>query len=1124
MPATSPNFAFLSDAEPQLYKLATDAERFFAQDPDVSLVRLRQLGEVLALRVAQLCGLEHDERGAQIDLLRKLEDRSFLDRQVSQLLHTLRRTGNQANHQLIGDHRAALSHLQIAYKLAIWYDRAFGGNQRRYGPFEPPPGPRELAQAGEQEHAEALAAELDALRQEAAASRNKAEAAEARAREALVAQESAEVRARREAEDHAAALALASETEAENLRLRDEIARLKALTGALGASPVNAARLRAATAKLELSEAETRALIDEQLRAAGWEVDSRRLRHAAGARPEPGHDRAIAEWPTDDGRADYVLFRGLTPLAVVEAKRQNKAVAAYLGQSARYSRALRMAGLDAPGGPWDGHRVPFLFSTNGRPFLRQVLDQSGVWFRDARRVENPPRALEGWHSPAGLQALLDQNTAQANAALHAEPFDTLAFLRDYQRDAIVAVEAAIASGRREILLAMATGTGKTKTSIALVYRLIKHDRFQRVLFLVDRSALGEQTRFALEETALEALQPFPKIYDMQGLDVVEPASDTRLHLATVQSMVRRLDSARPPNVDQYDAIVVDECHRGYLLDRELGDRDVSFRDESEYVSAYRRVLDRFDAVKIGLTATPALHTVQIFGPPVFRYTYREAVVDGHLVDHDLPIPLVTRLASEGIHWPAGSAVPRLDRRTNKTDLAQLKDKVDIEVDGFNRSVVTEPFNRAVAGKLASHIDPGSAEKTLVFCVDDHHAELFVRVFREELEKRYGELPHDTVEKITGNMERPLNAILRYKNEPAPNIAVTVDLLTTGIDVPRIANLVFLRRVRSRILYEQMLGRATRPCPEIGKTRFRIFDAVDLYASIQAFSDMKPVAVTPSVSLTQVADEFILATAPEDQAARRDELLGRLHRRRFALGDKARAAVEELIGEPLLAALARVQQMDHAQLTDWLTHHRPLLSLLDRPGLGPSYILVSEHADQVMEGQGWKSYVPTQDYLAGFATFIQENRHLLPALNAVVTRPAELTRAELRELRLKLDEAGYSEASLRSAWSNARNVDIAASILGFIRQAALGDPLVPYEERVDHALRRVLARAAWTTPQRRWLDLLARQIKVEILVDRPAFERGVLREQGGWSRADRVLDGRLEEVLGQLHGEIWKEAG
>lgn len=180
-----------------------------------------------------------------------------------------------------------------------------------------------------------------------------------------------------------------------------------------------------------------------------------------------------------------------------------------------------------------------------------------------------------------------------------------------------------------MLVAMATGTGKTKLAIALLYRLLNAKRFARVCFVVDRNALGQQTGGEFASTKVVGTKTFADIFDLKEIKEVTPEPETKVHICTIQGLVQRVlyanEPADVPPIDQYDLIVIDECHRGYLLDRELSDAELSFRGQEDYISKYRRVLEHFDAVKVGLTATPALHTVQIFGDPVFTYSYREAV-------------------------------------------------------------------------------------------------------------------------------------------------------------------------------------------------------------------------------------------------------------------------------------------------------------------------------------------------------------------------------------------------------------------------------------------------------------------------------------------------------------------
>src|SRR5690606_17949945 len=151
---------------------------------------------------------------------------------------------------------------------------------------------------------------------------------------------------------------------------------------------------------------------------------------------------------------------------------------------------------------------------------------------------------------------------------------------------------------------------------------------------------------AFKDTRMESLQTFADTFGILEIDEKDPEGHTRDQIATVQGMVRRVlmapeDAIKPP-VDEYDCIVVDECHRGYLMDREMSDEELGFRDQSDYISKYRRVIEYFDAIKIGLTATPALHPTEIFRPPCYSYSYRDAVIDGFLVDHEPPYQIETQ--------------------------------------------------------------------------------------------------------------------------------------------------------------------------------------------------------------------------------------------------------------------------------------------------------------------------------------------------------------------------------------------------------------------------------------------------------------------------------------------------
>lgn len=1118
----SVNFGFLAVHDPKLAKLGELAERYFQDDPSTCLVKLRQFAETLAKVIAARQGVYQD-RDTFDETLRRLSYGNIIPIQVAKIFHALRKIGNVAVHEVKGDHANGLTGLRFARELGVWFHRTYGDPKFNPGSFVPPQPPVDAASS--------LRKELEELRGKLLASENAAATARREAEEHARKRESVEHRLKRESEERTALEALAQETEAEKKALSQKLAELQAQAAAAPRALTQelVERGEEAAARIDLDEAETRALIDRQLQDRGWEADTKNLRHSAGIRPARGRNLAIAEWPTANGPADYALFVGQALMGVVEAKRRRKNVSAAIDQAERYSVGLPSSEEStATGGPWGEHRVPFVFASNGRPYLRQVETESGVWFRDTRRGANHRRALVDWPTPEGLAGLLEVDQDAANASLQSQPFDFGFPLRPYQINAIQAVEQALAADQRSMLVAMATGTGKTKLAIALLYRLLSAKRFRRICFVVDRSALGIQTAGEFSTTKVISGKTFADIFGLKGLEDITPDFETKVHICTIQGLVKRVlytaDPSEAPPVDQYDLMVIDECHRGYLLDREMSDAEMSFRGEDDYISKYRRVLDYFDAVKIGLTATPALHTTEIFGEPIFRYSYPEAVIDGYLIDHEPPIRIETALARDGIGFSEGEQVEYFVTDTGEINTAILPDEVHFEVEAFNKQVITHDFNRVVAEELARHIDPALPGKTLIFAATDAHADIVVRALKEAFAQAYGEIDDAAVKKITGSVDRVQNLIRSYRNDANPKIAVTVDLLTTGIDVPKITNLVFLRRVNSRILYDQMIGRATRRCDEIGKEVFYIFDAVDLYPHLQNLTDMKPVVVNPSISFEQLVQEMIGATEDRQREAIRGQLAVKLRRRLKKLSQQDRERLEAVAGVTPEAMLQQILTQAPAILASWLRDRAAIGPLLDwqSDGSTPRALPISTHTDEIIAvTRGYGSGQRPQDFLESFAAFIRDNVNTLAALKLVVQRPRDLTRADLKELRLALDLKGYSEASLRRAWADAKNEEIAASIIGFVRQAALGDPLTPYGDRVKAAIRRILSSRQWTEPQKRWLNRIGEQVEKEIVVDREAIDKEPFIADGGFNRLNKVFGGELESVLAGINEELWK---
>lgn len=1103
---TTSNFQFMETHEALLLRLGSQAERYFAEDPSTTLIKTRQFAEILAQRVAVAIGASFSAKDDFVNILNLLRHRG-VPKQVLDLFEGIRKKGNKAVHGAHGDHTEALHQLKMARVLAEWYVRLVTKDTAFTAPpFVPPPDPQEATKE--------LKAQLEELRKKLEDTETAAKAHE----------EEAEIWQKRATESE-------EQLNAEVQKISDLLAK-QSQTQTVDTKTSESVLQQASIAseKIYLDEADTRLLIDEQLSLRGWEVDTTNLRYSKGTRPAKGKNLAIAEWPTSSGPADYALFVGTKCIAVVEAKRKHKNISAVIDQAERYSKGFSfVSDAEAIGGPWEQFKVPFVFSTNARPYLKQIETESGIWFRDVRRSANLRRAIIDWPTPEGLVSQLEVDQDEAHKALKAQPIEFGFPLRPYQKLAIEKVENGLKEDRRRMLVAMATGTGKTKLAIALLYRLLSVKRFRRVCFVVDRSALGEQAAAEFKTTKVMSVRTFADTFGLKELADVKPESETRVHICTIQGLVKRVlyatePSAVPP-VDQYDLLVIDECHRGYLLDRELSDAELEFRSQDDYISKYRRVLEHFDAVKIGLTATPAIHTVEIFGDPIFKYSYRDAVVDGHLIDHEPPIQIKTELSKSGITFKKGEELSLLNTKTGNVDLSHAPDELRFDVEDFNRNVITPEFNKVVAEALTQYIDPGLPGKTLVFAATDGHADILVDQLKKAFNKAYGEIDDAAVRKITGSVDRVREVILSFRNDPLPKVAVTVDLLTTGVDVPSITNLVFVRRVNSRILYEQMLGRATRRCDEIDKETFRIFDAVDLYKTLAPITDMKPVVVNPAISFTQLFDELHKVSTEEHRKSVLAQIIVKLRRRLKRLKEEVVDAYRAESGENPAESLDRFQASSPIEIVDWLKGKPNVGPLLDwNPDKGSGYwIPISSHPDRVAEiTRGYGSGTKPEDFLESFADFINNNIDLIAALHVVVRRPRELTRAQLRDLRLQLDKEGFTEAALRRAWHDAKNEDIAASIIGFIRRAAIGDPLVPYDERVKNALETILKKRTWNDPQRTWLRRIGEQYIREIVVDRESLDSGQFQhDAGGFSRLNKIFNGQLETVLADLNEEMWR---
>lgn len=1078
------NFDFLKQNWPLLSDLGEMAEKNLYQDSNTSLIKLRLFAEIIAKYMIAYENLSEPDQPTQSYRLKMLKREGFVPSEIINIFYTIKDTGNKATHEGYDSLADAKTMLSLAHKLAAWFMQVYHENGYNFEPEEfvlPPV-------YDPDNKIEELRGQLDNL---------------------------------------------TNSYENKVSKLEEQLDNLRSQQNE---EEINTRRQNAGF-HYNLNEAETRKIIDEQLRNAGWEVDTENIRYSKGSRPEKNNNKAIAEWPTKNGYADYALFVGLKLIAVVEAKKWNRDIVSDLGQAKDYAGDLVQKDKEEFICEYlADYKVPFIFSTNGREYIKQLENKSGIWFLDLRRPTNHPRPLQAWYTPDGLIKLLDTDLDEAHDRLEQESFDYLLdkrglSLRDYQVEAIRSVEKVLKEEKREILLSMATGTGKTRTIIGLIYRLIKSKRFRRVLFLVDRTSLGKQTNDFFDEAVFENLDTFTKIYDLKGLDEKEPESHTKVHIATVQGMVRRIlyneEESEKPAVDTYDCIVVDEAHRGYILDKEMGDIELEFRDLKDYQSKYTKVIEYFDAVKIGLTATPALHTTTIFGKPVYEYSYREAVIDGYLVDHEPPHLIQTKLRMEGIKWEKGDVVPIYDPVTNTIiNSDELPDELHLEVDKFNKMVITENFNRTVLEEIAQYIVPDGPEKTLIFAATDDHADLIVGLLKEIYENMGYPIDDDAIAKVTGYIKDPVQTIREYKNETFPTIAVTVDLLTTGIDVPEITNLVFLRTVKSRILYEQMLGRATRLCPEINKTHFNIYDAVGVYDTLEPVTNMKPVVVNPKVTFNQLRSELLNIEDEIKQKQHLDSLIAKMQRKKINLDEQEKKDFKQISGgktpEEFIETLKELP-LDEA--IEEIKVRNQVVDFLDTYRYKPQQKFVSFHEDELLDHKiGYGENKKPKDYLDEFGEFINENINKIPALEIVCQRPKELTREALKELKLKLDKHGFSETKLNSAWREMKNEDIAADIISFIRQKALGDALISHEERIKNAVNKVKHIRNWTPIQLRWIERIEKQLLKESVIDKEVFDKGAFKKSGGYDNINKVLNGELDEVISVIKENLYNGRG
>ncbi|HDR4867130.1 TPA: type I restriction-modification system endonuclease [Bacillus cereus] len=1066
------NFAFFKEKWGVLAFFGESAERNVYDSPGLAVMALRAFAEQLAKTIVALEGIDEPKWDFGQDKRIKLIEKNIdvMPQDIVSIFHTIRRAGNNVNHNgekaIVVTSDEAMILLELGYSIASWFNDVY-----IYPPFK-------IGEFVKPERIEVVQEKLAHLE---------------------------------------------LELELKSKQYEKTISELKAIP----VSTKERANRRKRSINRHYPEKEARVIIDQQLREAGWEANTEILNHQKNkTMPERNRNIAIAEWPTLIGPVDYALFIGTKLVGFIDAKAKNKNVYSVLqGQVKDYASKTKPFSeielVDMEG----EYQVPFLYAANGRAYNATIETLSGVWFFNALDRNGLSHANNGWHSPDELKEKLKLNVKQADDELSRKPLTDYG-LRDYQQDAIGVIEKAIAKGQRRILLSMATGTGKTRTALTLMYRLLEANRFQRILYVVDRTSLAEQTEDSANALIFKDLT-FGQTYTIQPVEETGFNVDSRVRLATVQGLNQKLQNGELGTVGQYDFIIVDEAHRGYKLDKQIPEDEFDFRDETEYQSQYKKVIDYFDAPVVGMTATPTLTTTQIFGAPVFEYSYSQAVIDQVLVDHDVPKRYHTKLADEGITFNEGDIAEFINSKTGEIESKKLPDELNYDVTEFNKRVENIEFNKSVASMIAEDIPLTTPGKTLVFAASNIHADNMVMFLKQAYKDLGEDIQDNDIMKITGEIKNHNNAIRRFRNEERPKIVVTVDLLTTGIDVEDIINIVFLRAIKSRVLYEQMLGRATRKSKKFIKEKFYIYDAVGVYDILNSVTNMKPVVTNPNRSIKQVLEDTLTAPTVKEFETNRRELVAKLNRKLIHLNDSQEKEINSIFYlEDVNAWVKNLDKDDQSTIVEKETTINELLYYFSQNVDATGGILISKHKDEVREatrGYGKGNQKP-EDYIQSFANFVKEEENRINALTIAITAPENLTKQDLKEIQLHLRNNTYTDQQLNSAYSTKNKVDLVSDIISFIRQVALGSPLESTETRVKRAMKRIKEGYDWTDNQIKWLNVIEKQLIANIVLGptaEQALNRPAFRDLGGLRRAQITFkDINLDDLIRKINYELY----
>lgn len=885
----------------------------------------------------------------------------------------------------------------------------------------------------------------------------------------------------------------------------------------------------------EINEERTRKLlINKLLKESGWGP-------IIPFQPGIKYDHAsVEEYPTENGPADYILFHNGVALATVEGKKLSIGPQNVLEQAKRYARGFQNGQFT-----FQEYHLPFVYSTNGKV----------IWFQDLRNPLNRSRQITKFHTPEALQEFLSADKDLAQDWLKNNPVDHPT-LRYYQKEAVENIEKAMLAGKRNMLVAMATGTGKTFTIVNLIYRLIKSGYGKRILFLVDRRSLAAQAVTALSSFEPEPNLKFDKCYELysQKFRREDLEEDMKfdfkvlpteyltnpqpkhafVYVSTIQRMRINLfgregmfgspsgdteDESDAGKLDipihAFDVIIADECHRGYT---------------AKEVSKWREVLNHFDGIRIGLTATPAAHTTSFFKEIVFRYDYERAVREGFLVDYDA-VAIHSDITINGVFLEEGEEVGLKDTRTGQLIFDILEDERELTPPDEERGWTAPSRNKKIVQELKKYFleqqeKTGHFPKTLIFADNDlphiSHSDQLVDILRDEFNR--GDA---FVQKITGSptVDRPLQRIREFRNRPKPGIVVTVFMLSTGVDIPKIENIVFFRPVKSRILFEQMMGRGTRLCPEIHKAHFTVFDCFS-GTLLEYFRKTTGITAEPPVKPTRTIREIVHTVANnEDRDYNIKVLSKRLQRISKNIKQEGREQFQEILScdladfaKSLPERLAKnwagtidiLQSGDFLTLTE--TYPRPPRTFI--MATSKEDFVTSEYLFRATDG----SELKPEAYIEVFEQFVRENPEHIEAMEILLNRPTNFHTKDLKEIRVKLSKCPdllvdkFTENNLRRAYDKEL-----ADIISIIRHAAKGEPLLTGEERVDRAMSKLRANHIFTREQEKWLGFIREHLIANLLIEKDDFELPIFGREGAtWDRLNYTFDRELDQILSEVN--------